>query len=144
MRFWDASAVIPLCLKEPQTASLREILKKDQHIVVWWGTSIECYSALARLRRDGSLDDTSEEQARNILRLLANAWTEVEPTEQVRETTERLLRLHPLRAADSLQLAAALVWAEKTPRGHSFVSLDTQLRQAAHLEGFALLPEKIP
>ena len=40
---------------------------------------------------------------------------EVLPAEAVREQAARLLRLHPLRAADALQLAAALVWADSPP-----------------------------
>lgn len=135
--------MIPLCLTEQQTPSVAALLKDDQHMVVWWGTSVECYSALARLRREGHLTQEAEDQAGKVLHVLAEAWTEVEPTEQLRQAADRLLRLHPLRAGDALQLAAALVWAERAPRGHVCVCLDSKLRQAAHLEGFALLPVEL-
>jgi len=46
-----------------------------------------------------------------------------------------------LRVADALQLAAALVSSEVTPRGDGFVTLDDRLRTAARAEGFAVLPE---
>ncbi|HSJ25022.1 MAG TPA: hypothetical protein VK929_10160 [Longimicrobiales bacterium] len=59
--------------------------------------------------------------------------------EHVRTTAMRLLRTHPLRAADALQLAAALAWAP-APAGDVFVTLDERLATAATLEGFTVLP----
>ncbi|MDP2277716.1 MAG: type II toxin-antitoxin system VapC family toxin [Nitrospirota bacterium] len=143
MKFWDASAIIPLCIDEPQTKILQDIAKKDNAIVVWWGSLVECYSAFARLRRDGALKFEEEEQLRGILASLSDTWTEIEPSEDIRDITGRLLLNHPLRAADSLQLAAAIVWADKKPRGHHFVCLDFRLREAARKEGFSALPAKV-
>ncbi|MGH7230767.1 MAG: type II toxin-antitoxin system VapC family toxin [Nitrospiraceae bacterium] len=140
MRFWDASAVLPLCLHEPRTTLLRKLIEEDQAIVVWWATPVECWSALARLRREGILDRASEDQARTLLAQLAEAWTEMVPSQEVREQAARALLLHPLRAADSLQLAAALVWSNRLPKGHEFVCLDQRLREAALREGFRPLP----
>jgi predicted nucleic acid-binding protein len=51
----------------------------------------------------------------------------------------RLLRVHALRAADSLQLAAAIVAAEHEPSALEFVSLDERLNEAASREGFRIL-----
>lgn len=140
MKFWDSSAILPICLDEPHSDAIRNMLRDDQHLVVWWGTIIECWSALSRLRRERILSEDGDARAREILRILAESWTEVEPTEKVRQNTARLLRLHPLRAADAAQLAAGLVWAEGNPAGHAFVCLDKRLSQAAGLEGFHLLP----
>ena len=64
---------------------------------------------MSRLRRETTLSESEEEQARLVLRALQDVWTEVEPTHAVREQAGRVLRLHPLRAADALQLGAALV-----------------------------------
>jgi uncharacterized protein len=44
--------------------------------------------------------------------------------------------VHPLRAADALQLAAAVVAAERDPPSLEFVSLDDRLLEAASREGF--------
>ncbi len=140
MIFWDASAIIPLCIEEPQTRGVKGILKKDGSMAVWWGSIVECHSAFARLRRDGVLTDKEEDQVRYILSILSEAWSEIEPSEGIRNLTSRLLLLHPLRAADSFQLAAALTWADKAPKGHHFVCLDNRLRDAARKEGFALMP----
>jgi len=63
MRFWDASAILPLCLQEPRTAVLRTLIDADSALVLWWGTPVECWSALARLRREGILDQRAEVSA---------------------------------------------------------------------------------
>jgi hypothetical protein len=140
VKFWDASALIPLYIEGPQTKIMREIAKTDSDIVAWWGSPVECYSACARLRRTGFLNPREEDQIRHLLAILSAAWTEIEPSTDMRFIAGRLLLTHPLRAADSLQLAAALVWAGNTPRDHHFVCLDHQLRAAARTEGFSLLP----
>lgn len=80
MRFWDASALIPLCLQEQQTSLLKKLAQEDEAIVAWWGSTVECLSALARLRREDVLNPAEEEQAQTVLRALMTAWTEVEPS----------------------------------------------------------------
>jgi len=140
MKFWDASAIVPLCLREPATPRLRRIAEDDGALVAWWGTPVECYSAFARLRRDGILSPSNEERARGVLSRLTEEWTEIEPSREVRESAGRVLLLHPLRAADSLQLAAALLWARSRAAGHDFVCLDERLREAASREGFVVFP----
>lgn len=109
MKFWDASALIPLCLQERLSGGLKRIAQDDEALVVWWGSPVECLSAFARLRREAVLNEFGEEQARLVLHALQETWTEIEPANVVREQAGRVLRLHPLRAADALQLAAALV-----------------------------------
>lgn len=140
MKFWDTSALVALSLKEAQSPLVRHIAEDDGAIVVWWVTLVECYSAFARLRRDNILTRAQEDQARQGVAGLAASWTEVQPSQQVRETAARVLRLHPLRAADALQLAAGLFWADGRPAGQHFVSLDQRLHEAAQREGFVVLP----
>ncbi len=140
MKFWDASAILPLCLQESHSMAMKEIIEDDRQIVIWWGTPIECSSAFARLRREKILSEIEEERSRDILKMLLQACHEIQPTDNIRKKAERILRLHPLRSADSLQLAAALVWAQDQPDDHDFVCLDKRLIHAAHLEGFHILP----
>ncbi len=142
MIFWDSSAIIPLCIDEPQSKVIKDILKKDASMAVWWSSIVECHSAFARLRRDKVLKHSEEDQVRRLLSILADAWTEIDPSEDIRNQASRLLLLHPLRAVDSLQLAAALAWAGKTPTGNGFVCLDGRLRDAARKEGFTLMPSE--
>ncbi len=143
MRFWDTSAIIPLCIEEQETRSIQDIAKKDGMIVVWWGSIVECYSAFGRLRRDGFLKPKEEMQVLAVLSQLLRVWTEIEPSDEIRDITRRLFQNYPLRTADGLQLAAASVWAEKTPMGHEFVCLDSRLRDAAQREGFTVLPAEM-
>jgi uncharacterized protein len=51
-----------------------------------------------------------------------------------------VLATHALRAAEALQVAAALTWCDESPRGERFVCLDERLKQAARREGFDVLP----
>lgn len=141
MRFWDTSAVVPLCLIEPETPRVRLLIERDPALVVWWGTRTECVSALARHQREGRLGVIAIEGARAALAALAAEWTEVVAGEAVRDRAERLLAVHNLRAADGFQLAAALLWARGRTAAYEFVSFDERLREAARREGFRILPE---
>ncbi|MGH7561729.1 MAG: type II toxin-antitoxin system VapC family toxin [Gemmatimonadales bacterium] len=135
MRFWDSSALVPLCLEQPRTPEARKALAEDPELVLWWGSSIECASAIARLHRDGRLNAAAEAAARELLDTLRMSWFEMQPGDSVREQALRLLRLHALRASDALQLAAALEWSG-TPANGVFMTFDERLRAAAHREGF--------
>lgn len=138
MRFWDASAVVPLLLEQPASAAARRLLENDPELVVWWGTPVECASALARLRREGSLPRDAERWALATLELLSSGWHEILPGEALRAQALRILRLHPLRSADALQLAAALEWSGSPPSG-TLVTFDQRLGEAASREGFRIL-----
>lgn len=140
MRYWDASAIVPLLVQEPRTKDARAALAEDAGIVTWWGTRIECTSAIARLERAAALTPRQTSQAIDILRGLATGWNEMLPTESVRETACRLLRVHPLRAADAMQLAAATVMAGGRPAKAGFLAFDERLREAAAREGFVVGP----
>ena len=129
---------MPLLVNEETTGAVRTVADGDPEMIVWWGTEIECVSALARREREGA---PAREVARALERLdsLAASWRELQPTELVRRTAKRVLRVHDLRSADSLQLAAALVAAEDHPASLEFTSLDARLIDAARREGFRVL-----
>jgi uncharacterized protein len=52
MKFWDASAIVPLLVGQPATTLLQALASHDPVVLVWWGTEVECASAIARLERD--------------------------------------------------------------------------------------------
>ena len=108
-------------------------------MLVWWATEIECASALARLEREGALDEPAATLAFDRLRQFAAGWHEIDASDAVRETAVRLLRVHPLRAADAAQLAAAFVAAERRPSSLELLTLDLRLAAAARKEGFVLV-----
>lgn len=140
MRFWDTSAWVPLILAEPATSAVDAVLKEDPEPIVWWGSVVECTSALASAARNGRLGAEDLQTALATLAAFREFAFEVEPTEEVRSRAVRLLSVHPLRAADALQLAAALVWCRERTTGAGFVTLDDRLREAASREGFNVLP----
>jgi len=139
VRFWDASAIVPLLIAEPSTRRLQAFAASDSDMLVWWGSEVECASALARLERDAALDPQAATLAFDRLKQLASGWHEVDPSDIVRETAARFRRVHPLRAADALQLAAAFIAAEQRPASLEMLTLDDRLAGAARKEGFAVI-----
>ena len=139
MRFWDASAIVPLLVTERSTRRVQALAAKDPAMLVWWGSQVECASAVTRLERDGALGGRAVTLAFERLGKLAAGWHEVDPSDAVREAAVRFLRVHPLRAADSLQLAAAFVAAERRPTTLEMMTLDDRLAAAARKEGFVVI-----
>lgn len=139
MKFWDASAIIPLLVDEPTREPLLRVLEEDPEILAWWGTTVEIASALARREREKLLGADEVEAALTTAHQLADSWHEIVPSTPVRRTAERLLRAHPLRAAESLQLAAVLVAAGHDPTTLEVVCLDARLATAARREGFRVI-----
>jgi predicted nucleic acid-binding protein len=137
--FWDTSALVPLCCFQPQSAQARQVARAYSRQVVWWGTVVEAVSSLNRLGREGVLNVKDSRQAFARLNYLRGRWNEVQPTEEVRHRAERLLRVHKLRAADALQLAAALVWCGDRPHGRPLIGGDGNLSEAADVEGFTVI-----
>ena len=136
MKFWDSSAVVPLLVVEDHRDDLLGVLQRDPSMLVWWGTPVECTAAVARRERDGAFGVVDARAALERLQDLAAAWQEIVPSDAVRTTAQRLLRVHPLRTGDSLQLAAAIIAAEHEPATLEFLSLDARLNEAASREGF--------
>ena len=136
--FWDSSALVLLTCQQSLSAKARAAHRIHFRLHVWWGTRIECHSALRRLAREGDLTGKEEPQAFSSLGKLAGQWVEILPTEEIRQQAERLLSLHLLRAADALQLAAAQVWCNGFPKGRQFVCADKNLSEAATKEGFTV------
>lgn len=139
MKFWDASAIIPLLVDEAATDFVTGLVERDPHMTVWWSTRVECVSALARLERERRLDRERADLVYARLATLAAVWLEIEPSEIVRESAVRFLRVHPLRAADALQLGAAFIAAERRPPSLELVTFDARLADVARKEGFALI-----
>ena len=139
MKFWDASAIVPLLITEQTTRRLQALLAKDPAMLVWWGSEVECVSALARLEREGGLGPQALAVALKRLGQLATAWHEIDASDSVREAATRFVRVHPLRAADALQLAAAFLAAERRPATLEVITLDERLGAAARKEGFIVI-----
>lgn len=136
--FWDSSALVLLICQQPLSARARSAQRTHPLLHVWWSTRIECCSAVRRLAREGWLSAQEESQAMSIIGKLSRQWNEILPEEEIRNHAERLLARHPLRAADALQLAAALAWCKGYAAGRQFICADRNLSEAAAGEGFTV------
>ena len=139
MRFWDTSALLALVFDDPRRAPALRILEADDGMAVWWGASVEYVSAVARREREGGLTPEDAASALDRLTALSRLWHEIQPSRHIKRTAQRLLRVHPLHAADGLQLAAAVAAAEGDPSSLDFVCFDARLSAAAAREGFPIL-----
>jgi len=137
MIFWDSSALVPLLIRETETERCQDWLKSDPDMLVWYFSPLECLSAY--FRRHRNLENEKTLQFKDRLTTLRQCWNEVQAQEIVRARAERIIALHDLRAADALQLAAALVACEERPERISFASFDKRLSDAALREGFTVL-----
>jgi len=136
--FWDASALVPLCVQQ-QPSPMSDLLSKKYEMVVWWAVPVEIRGAFARLVRMGQLSSKGNVQAQVVLAELRSKWREVSPDPAVRDQAERLVDRFPLKAADALQLAAALAWRSGRSRACTFISGDAQLLNAASQLGLNAL-----
>lgn len=138
MSFWDSSAVVPLCLNEVHSQSARIYWRRFSEHHVWRESPVEIASAFARRLREGSVDDAVLIKAENRLRSIETKWNAIEPSERQIVLARTFPQIYGLRALDSLQLAAALVWCKEFPKNKDFVSADTRLSKAAESAGFTV------
>ena len=138
MIYWDSSAIVPMLVSQANSAAMLNLYRADPDMITWWGTYVECYSALMRLGRENILGSEEVRKAENRLTCLRDSWTEVLPLDSVRKAGLRMLRIHPLRAADALQLAAAMTASGHEPEHLKFLSFDERLNAAAEREGFPI------
>ncbi|HEY5578229.1 MAG TPA: type II toxin-antitoxin system VapC family toxin [Acidimicrobiia bacterium] len=143
MRFWDASALVPLIVAEPFSDRARSWLAEDAHVVTWAWTLVEITRGVERRVREGKITRTQRRALIDRLHALADMWDEVTDVLAVRRHALPILARHQLAAADAAQLAAALLVAETGPATLEFVCLDERLAAAAELEGLRILPEPV-
>ena len=136
--FWDTSAIVPLCCAQAFSAKARALRRKFPHVTIWWGTTVEVHSALNRLVQEGKLSGKSHQSATNIWQGLEAGARIINPVDRVREIARGLPNAYGLRAMDSFQLAAALVWCQERPSNRPFITADVDLSDAATQAGFSV------
>jgi len=140
VRYWDASALVPLVVTERDSNWARKRLAEDDRIVTWAWTRTEIVSAIERRAREGSLSRLQRRRVRDRLDKFAGHWDEVTDVLAVRSRAHALLARHPLRPADAGQLGAALLVQEQLAQPLTFVCLDQRLSLAAERESLRVLP----
>lgn len=81
----------PLAVQEGRSADVQALARTDSNIVIWWGSPVECASAVQRRLRDGSLDQPTALQVAADLSRIFRSCNEVVPTDQVRSLAMQLL-----------------------------------------------------
>jgi predicted nucleic acid-binding protein len=133
--FWDTSALVPLCAHQGITPRVIA-LYRTYGVVVWWATPVEIASALRRLVRMKQITPDDWVTSRRLALDLAESWQIVQASNALRNNAAQLVERYDLKAADAIQLAAALNWCEGSPDGEIFLTADQRLREAAVLSGF--------
>ena len=138
MSFWDSSALVPLCTNEPRSILAGKLWKTFPQKFVWWETSVEICSALARIEREGKITNRQPLHAQKRLEILEKIWSEIYPNTRIRELAKTFPAQYKMKAGDSLQLASALVWCKEITKGKHFVSGDEKLIKVAETAGFII------
>lgn len=140
MNFWDTSALLPIFVPEATSSVMHQLYGKLEQKTVWTLTSVEAITAISRLERSHQLSPHEYETTREKLMALFQTCYLIDDIEGVKERAYKIVNFHPLKSADAIQLAAALVACLDNPWGHYFVTLDQQLADSALKEGFRILP----
>ncbi len=140
MRFWDTSALVPLLVRESTSDTARAWMTDDDRVAAWTLTPVEALAVIRRLVREAALTEHDAARAEATLQEMARRLHLVVDVDGAKRVAARLLRVHPLRAADGRQLAAAVLWAANRPEGRILHTFDTRLGAAAVREGFTVIP----
>jgi predicted nucleic acid-binding protein len=138
VRFWDSSAIVPIVAAEPMTEAMANCLLPIPMSSCGALTEVEVASALMRTARDAGQERIRDAEA--LLDALAATWQTIDRVTEVAVDARQLLRRYNLTAADSLQLAAALLLRRRMSTALAFVVLDQRLATAARAEGLTVLP----
>jgi predicted nucleic acid-binding protein len=139
VRFWDASALVPTFIEEPSSAEVRSWYEFDPGVTTWMMTLVEVLSAIARKKRELPGQASLWNRAMLDVRDAVSGWVQISDAIATRRHAERIVMDYPLRAADALQLGAALVAADGDPGSLELITLDRRLAEAARREGFPVL-----
>jgi len=137
--FWDSSAIVPLLVNEPKTQEAHQFLQDDRTMMVWCITYLEATSALNRRLRSDGIHFGHFRAGEERLKKLAASWDQILFSDRLTQLAVRILRTHPLRTADALQLAAALIAGGNDPSQINFLCYDDRLNEAAAREGLTLM-----
>ena len=130
--FFDTSALVKRYITEPGSDWVRNLCDPQamNNVILTQITWVEMLSAFSRLKRESSLDESDFTIA---LQAFEYDWnTEYQIVELVRSLAQEageLVKKHPLRAYDSVQLASALkihhIHTQAVPGLFTFVSAES-------------------
>jgi len=139
MRFFDASALAKRYIRAEGTSDVNRWLRESRPATCRL-TEAELSSAFARRVREGTMSAAARVAALGRMHDDLSKIQVVELVSVVVSRVHDLLARYPLRAADSLQLAAALSLGHGLGRPIEFVVYDERLADAARAEQLRVLP----
>jgi len=140
--YFDSSGVVKIYLEETGSDWVEDICLQNSEgeIAISQIAGAEVTAAINRRHRAGDIDSTTLENALESFEIdFARFFVRIPVSLAIIKRAMKLIRRHPLRGYDAVQLATALEWADRlTAFGLTkpiFVSSDNVLNQAATLEG---------
>jgi predicted nucleic acid-binding protein len=140
--FLDSSALVKRYAAELGTPWVQRLADPTSRnrLIIARITQVEVAGALARREREGFLDSDAVSQALDTLRYdLDTQFQVVELDPGVAEAATQLVRVHPLRAYDAVQLASAqqvhAAFAQNTDPLFTFLTADDRLLAVAESVG---------
>jgi hypothetical protein len=139
IRYFDASALAKRYASEPETAAIRRLLERSDPAASRL-THVEVASALCRRTREGALPASERDRALNALGGDFERFHVVELSVDIVVEAIRILRRHPLRAPDAIQVATCLYLQRMLGTPVELVGYDARLSAAARREGVPVRP----
>jgi hypothetical protein len=140
--YFDSSSVVKIYLEEIGSDWVETICLQNPEgeIAISQIAGAEVSAAMHRRHRTGDINTQTLEDALNAFETdFAHFFVRIPVSLAVIKRAMKLIRRHPLRGYDAVQLATALEWADRlTSFGLAkpiFVSADNVLNQAATVEG---------
>lgn len=139
--YFDTSALVKLCVHERGTPLAVALWEGADALATSRLADAEVRSVIATAERIGRINAAPAELARERWDQLRPGMYQVEVSATVTDRAAELLGRHPLRAADALHLASALVFEEANPL--LFAVWDKRLAAAGRAEGLTVLPPAV-
>jgi hypothetical protein len=137
MRYFDASALVKRYVREEGTTRVRRLLASDVSATSRF-SAVEIASALGRRAREGAFSEADRDGAITALEADLTSMLVVELTKEIAMRAQALVRRHPLRAGDAVQLASCLYIQGELGEKTSFIGFDNRLTDAARREGLVV------
>ena len=139
----DSSVLVKRHVRETGSQWVEELFERSSTVSIATSrvSMVEVFSAFYRRMRDADIGPTEcLAIAEDFKRISLAEYELIELTSQVVEQSDILLRYHPLRAYDSIQLASAISARESFMKFElpppTFLTADDKLLMAARAEGF--------
>jgi predicted nucleic acid-binding protein len=133
MRYFDASALAKRYVREPGSLRVKRLLASGEAATSRL-SAVELGSALMRRWREGMITDGDRDRALASVERDLDALLIVELAPVIVERALGLLRRHPLRGGDAIQLASCLHLRDALEDDVPFVAFDERLLAAARKE----------